>query len=429
MRTRFSISPSEHFEEKLLHFLDQQAFSFCFKGKGWGNQNNFQFEVFAGFGIKTSVDDFDPEALTNFVNDSNDFIISHLSYDVKNRLENLQSENQDGIDFQELKYTIPEVIFLKKHEKWEALFHSTDFTQKEVIGFVEAIENTVVTDKYNIGKQQSRLTKTEYLAAMQTLQQHLQRGDIYQANYCQEFYWENTQISAAGLFRKGFSQNPNPFSVFYKIKEKRCISFSPERFVAANGKTLISQPMKGTAARGSNEVEDQAQINILKSSEKDRRENVMIVDMVRNDLSHFAAKGSVKVPELYRIETYPKVHQMYSTVIAELNDKNQLNDALLKCFPMGSMTGAPKVRAMQIIESLEHSKRGLFSGTIGFFTPTGQADFNVIIRSLLYDEQTHYLSCHVGGGITILSDPEAEYEECLVKFKPIQQLIASIAGD
>jgi para-aminobenzoate synthetase component I len=429
LRTRFSISPSEHFEEKLLHFLDQQAFSFCFKGKGWGNQNDFQFEVFAGFGIKTSVDEFNPEGLANLVNDSKDFIVSHLSYDVKNQLEKLQSENQDGIDFQELKYTIPQLVFLKKSSQWKALFHSTDFTEKEIIGFVEAIENTVVEQEYYIGKQQSRLTKQEYLSAMHSLQQHLQRGDIYQANFCQEFYWENTQISAAGLFFKGFSQNPNPFSIFYKIKEKRCISFSPERFIAASGKTLVSQPMKGTAARGANENEDQTQIDFLKSSEKDRRENVMIVDMVRNDLSHFAAKGSVKVPELYRIETYPKVHQMYSTVTAELKDKNQLNDALLKCFPMGSMTGAPKVRAMQIIESLEHTKRGLFSGTIGFFTPNGQADFNVIIRSLLYDEQTHYLSCHVGGGITILSDSEAEYEECLVKFKPIQQLIASIAGD
>lgn len=428
MRTSFHFSPTSEFERKLLQYIANQFFGFCFKGRGWGDKNESGFQLFAGFGEKEKIGFFDSKRISEFVDASSDYIISHLTYDVKNELEKLHSKNMDGIEFPLLQFTIPSIVFFKKENQWTIEYQAEDFEESEITELLSEIETIELQNpKFNLPPVQNRLSKTEYLEALARIQEHIQLGNIYQANFCQEFYWENAEIEPTELFYKGFELNPNPFSVYYKTGNNHCISFSPERFISVDGKQLLSQPMKGTAPRGQDAEDDQSQIDFLKNSEKDRRENVMIVDMVRNDLSHFAAKGSVKVPELYKIETYPKVHQMYSTVTAELKECNQLMDALLKCFPMGSMTGAPKISAMKIIEDLEYTKRGMFSGTIGYFTPDHKADFNVIIRTLLYNEDKQYLSCHVGGGITIMSDPEGEYDECLVKFNPIKQLIQRIS--
>jgi para-aminobenzoate synthetase component 1 len=266
-------------------------------------------------------------------------------------------------------------------------------------------------------------SKTNYLQDLQLLKQHIQRGDVYQANYCQEFVWSDMEIDPAALFLEGFDRMPNPFSGFVAIDKQYLLCFSPERFLRFDGKRVTSQPMKGTSPRGTTPEEDLENLEALRASEKDRRENVMIVDLVRNDLSHHAEKGSVHVPELYTIETYPKVHQMHSTVVADIKSGVHAFEVLLHAFPMGSMTGAPKIRAMELLDQLERSRRGIYSGTIGFFTPEGNGDFNVVIRSLVYDAEQARLSCHAGGGITILSDPHAEYEESLVKARPIFELL------
>lgn len=428
MRTHYEQPVSENWSKGLLLWLAEKDFSFCFKGKGWGSFSQSNYEVFAGFGVKQQIQGFESEKkLSDFVNLTKDYIISHITYDVKNHLENLSSKNIDRVSFPEIQFTVPKVAFKLVGNNLFASYFETDFTEQEIRRIISEIETRKNSEikKTTLSKPNWRLTKAQYIEALTALKAHIKQGNIYQANYCQEVFWPRSQVNTGAIFHQGFEENPNPFSVYYKTEKHHCMSFSPERFLAIDNNTVYSQPMKGTAPRGHSETEDKTQIEILKNSEKDRRENVMIVDMVRNDLSHFAAKGSVKVPELYRVQTYPKVHQMYSTVKAELNHPENLMKAILKCFPMGSMTGAPKISAMKIIEELEYSKRGLFSGTIGFITPEKNADFNVIIRSLIYDEESKYLSCHVGGGITDMSDIEAEYEECLVKVRPILQLLSN----
>lgn len=431
MRTDHKQIVSENWVKGLTIWLSNQDFGFCFKGSGWNSFSETDFDAFAGFGIKKQIQGFQSEdEITEFVNLHRDYIITHVNYDVKNHLESISSNNTDEIDFPELQLTIPKVVFKLNKTHLVASYFRADYNEIEIQKLISEIARATTSEieKAKLGTLNWRLTKSQYIDALTALKTHIKRGNIYQANYCQELFWPKSELNPGATFHQGFEQNPNPFSVYYKLGKQHCISFSPERFLAVENNTLYSQPMKGTAPRGKSVQEDQSQIQFLSNSEKDRRENVMIVDMVRNDLSHFATKGSVKVPELYRVQTYPKVHQMYSTVEAELNHPNNLVKAIFKCFPMGSMTGAPKISAMKIIEELEHTKRGLFSGTIGYITPKKNADFNVIIRSLIYNEESQYLSCHVGGGITDMSDIEAEYEECLVKVRPILQLLKEVSS-
>ena len=384
----------------------------CFNGKGW----NHDFDLLAGTGTHSTAHTFDDAlALTA----ANKWVFCHLSYDLKNQLEKLTSDNPDSIGFPELFFFEPKFLFQLKDDQLSVLTPG----ESGVDVLIQEIESIPEKGITKIGVPNHRISHERYLSDVTQLQNHMQLGNIYQANYCHEFYWDDVSISTSSLYSEGFKAMPNPFSVFYKLNEHHCVSFSPERFLQIKDDEIISQPMKGTAPRSDDPNKDLQNLEELKNSEKDRRENVMIVDLVRNDLSHYAKKGSVDVPELYQVETYPKVHQMYSTVRAKLRDDIHPLHAILKAFPIGSMTGAPKIKAMELLEKYEHSKRGLFSGTIGYFTPDGKADFNVIIRGLLYNDSTKRLSCHAGGRITALSDPEAEYEETFIKARPIFDLI------
>jgi len=188
----------------------------------------------------------------------------------------------------------------------------------------------------------------------------------------------------------------------------------------------MRQGIKGTAKRSQVEKEDQELIQNLRNDQKERSENIMIVDLVRNDLSKTATKGSVEVKELCKVYTFRQVHQMISTVVSKVDSKTSPVDIICSTFPMGSMTGAPKISAMEIIENLEASKRGLYSGAIGYITPKGDFDFNVVIRSILYNEKKQYISYTVGGAITAKSDPDKEYEECLIKAKAMREVLEGI---
>jgi len=420
MRSSLSFQVDHDFSDKLCLWLEQKELAMCFRGKGW----QIDGSLMAGFGEYESFKETSLDHAKDFFQNSNDLVFCHLNYDVKNQLEQLHSNNEDHLDFPELAFFVPEVIITLKEDEATFSFHE-ERTGKQYIRqcFDEIIGQQIKAIPGQRISVNQRVKKAEYLNHLATLKTHIQRGNIYQANFCQEFYWEGVSVSSATVFNKGFAAMQNPFSVFYKTGKKAVISFSPERFLKVKDNIITSQPMKGTAPRSNDAIIDAANKEALSTSEKERRENVMIVDLVRNDLSHFATKASVKVPELYRIESYTRVHQMYSTVTAELKPNTPIISALLKAFPMGSMTGAPKVRAMHILEEIEHSKRGIYSGTIGFIQPDGSADFNVVIRSLIYNSENKYLSCHAGGGITDLSDPEAEYEECMVKVTPLLELV------
>lgn len=268
-----------------------------------------------------------------------------------------------------------------------------------------------------------RIHKDEYFNKINEMLVHIHRGDIYEANFCQEFYAENTVINPIETYNKLNAISKPPFATFFKLNDKYLLSASPERYIKKAGNTIISQPIKGTAKRSENIEEDEALKEALRNDQKERSENIMIVDLVRNDLSKTALKGSVVVKELCEIYTFDQVHQMISTVESKVDEDINPVEILKSTFPMGSMTGAPKISAMKIIEALEETKRGLYSGSVGYFTPNGDFDFNVVIRSILFNESKKYVSYSVGGAITAKSDPLKEYEECLVKAKAMREVL------
>ncbi|HAN18142.1 MAG: aminodeoxychorismate synthase component I [Bacteroidetes bacterium GWC2_33_15] len=361
--------------------------------------------------------------LTDFSN-VNDWIFGYLTYDLKNETENLKSENIDELLFPATHFFVPGFVFTCKSKKIEIHFHENDSTIEDITKLILAIQNTEISfseDKTNSLKLKSRFSKNEYISTVEKLKHHIQIGDIYEVNFCQEFYIES-KINALETFFKLKDISPTPFSCFYKLNNNYLICASPERFIKKTGTKVISQPIKGTIRRGKTEQEDILLKEKLLNDPKERAENVMIVDLVRNDLSRTAKKGTVNVEELFGIYSFKQVHQMISTVVSEVESTTNIVDIIKNAFPMGSMTGAPKIRAMQLIEQYEKTKRGLYSGTIGFITPEKDFDFNVVIRSILYNEAKNYVSFTVGGAITSLSEPEKEYDECMIKAKAITDL-------
>jgi para-aminobenzoate synthetase component 1 len=271
-----------------------------------------------------------------------------------------------------------------------------------------------------------RFTREEYLATIGALQRHILRGDCYEINFCQEFFAQSIGLDPFPVWQALSKASPNPFSAFYRLDDRYLCCASPERFLKKTGSTLLSQPIKGTAPRSHQDAAaDLSGGSALRQSPKDRAENVMVVDLVRNDLARVCLPGSVHVPELYGVYPFPHVYQMISSVTGELRPGTHWTDAVRACFPMGSMTGAPKNRVVQLIAQYERSRRGLFSGAVGYVTPEGDFDLNVVIRSLLYERQNGYLSYQVGSGITWYSDPAAEYEECLVKAAGIKKALGA----
>lgn len=355
---------------------------------------------------------------------TSDWIFGYLSYDLKNNLEDLESSNFDGLRFPELFFFQPKKLFFFKNST--VTIQYLDCVFKEMDNDLFQIKKTATSTfngiKHNALKIKPRVSQQDYIDLIHKLKLHIQRGDIYEANFCQEFY-ANGEIDPLLTFERLQDLSLPPFAVFFKNKSHFLLSASPERYLKKEGNLLISQPIKGTAARSSNATEDLNLKNNLLADPKERSENVMIVDLVRNDLSRIAKKGSVLVEELHAIYSFKQVHHLISTIKAELRPEISAVDAICASYPMGSMTGAPKISAMKIIENLECSKRGLYSGSVGYFTPDGNFDFNVVIRSILYNAKTSYVSLSVGSAITAKSVPEKEYEECLIKAKALIEVL------
>lgn len=272
----------------------------------------------------------------------------------------------------------------------------------------------------------AKIDQKTYLDRIQKLKEHIQLGDIYELNFCQLIDSQEIELkSIQPFFKRMWKVNPTPFAGLVETADWMLASASPERFIQKKGTTLISQPIKGTAPRGSTDLEDLQNRNNLQTSKKERAENVMIVDLVRNDLSRVAAKGSVHVDELCEIYSFPTVHQMISTISCELKETATFSEILKAVFPMGSMTGAPKKSAVELSEKYEGFSREFYSGSLGVIYPDSDFDLNVLIRTLVYDAGSKKLSCGVGGAITMLSDAEAEYEECKVKVGKILSLFGT----
>ncbi|MDA0889893.1 MAG: anthranilate synthase component I family protein [Bacteroidetes bacterium] len=376
------------------------------------------YDVLAGVGKKAILisnnDSF--EKLNKLHAQKKDWLFGYLSYDLKNEIEELSSNNTDNFNTDNLTFFVPEYVILLNNDKLEIqTYHSIESCNE----FVKAFNFSDFTNYKPQVNFSRREDKKSYLNKIEKIKNHIQIGDIYEMNYCQEFYASDVKIDAESVFLELNKRMQTPFSSFLKLKNQYILSASPERFLRKKGTYILSQPIKGTRKRGKTKLEDSSLINELKTSQKDISENVMITDLVRNDLSITAKKESVKVEELCKVYTFRKVHQMISSISSEIDAGINFTDVLKAAFPMGSMTGAPKLRAMELIEHFEDFKRGVFSGAVGYITPQADFDFNVVIRTILYNLATDYLSIGVGGAITIKSDAMQEYEECLIKAKPL----------
>lgn len=360
------------------------------------------------------------EQLAEFRKKNPGWMPGFFGYDLKNETEYLSSSNPDYLNFPDLYFFVPEHILLLKQGKVE-IISDTAASLWRTIGE----EKLIHAEKSNKVQLKARFSKEEYLQTAEKLKLHIQRGDIYEASFCQEFFSQVADIDPVSVFEQLNKLSPTPFASYFKMGDHYILSASPERFLAKRGSQLISQPIKGTAKRATNPDIDEEIKQQLKHDSKEQAENVMIVDLVRNDLSRNAVAGSVRVEELYGIYSFSQVHQMISTVVATLDPSISAELAIKQCFPMGSMTGAPKVKAMELIERYEKSKRGLYSGAIGYFSPDNDFDFNVVIRTILYNEASKYLSFQVGSAITYQADPLNEYVECLLKAGAILQVLES----
>lgn len=350
------------------------------------------------------------EELDKFIEvNKNEHIALAISYDLKNEIEDLSSGNEDRIQFPVLIACVPKSVY-KIENGNSTLIAGTEIAPEELCRF---LIHKNASEQIDL---RPRTSRTEYLEHVSQLKEHIQQGDIYEVNYCQEFYADGVELKdPVSIYHQVNEITRAPYSTYFNFEEYYVISGSPERFLRKTDDKLISQPIKGTRKRGASTEEDDALIAELRNDPKERSENVMIVDLVRNDLSRLAQKNSVNVDELFGIYSFETVHQMISTISCKLKPSLSFSDILRATFPMGSMTGAPKISAMQLIDKYEDFGRGIFSGSIGYIKPNGDFDLNVIIRTLIYNQKEKYVSCPVGGAITIQSDPESEYAECMTK--------------
>ncbi|HEA19613.1 MAG TPA: anthranilate synthase component I family protein [Pricia antarctica] len=424
----FTVSNVDAFKESLLSWAQK------FEEVAWLDSNGHQdryseFDALLAVDARTSLVSDAQNAFKNLKDyqaEIQDWIFGYLSYDLKNDTEILSSNHVDEHHFPELYFFQPKKIiritgnsvdFMYVNLEGDAI--PLDFEEISNISGADVLE----IPTYNDIRIKLRTFKDDYFNRVNELLAHIHRGDIYEANFCQEFYAEQSEIDPLKTYAKLNSISKAPFATFLKIQHKYLLCASPERYLKKRGNQIISQPIKGTAKRSENPSTDAALRAGLQADAKERAENIMIVDLVRNDFSKGALKGSVAVEELCRVYTFEQVHQMISTITAEVEEGKNPVDIIRDTFPMGSMTGAPKISAMQIIEKLEAFKRGLYSGATGYFTPMGDFDLNVVIRSILYNKDKKYVSYAVGSAITAKSVPEKEYEECLLKAKAMREVL------
>lgn len=358
------------------------------------------------------------EKLSEFRQSVNTEIFGFFTYDLKNQTEQLHSQHPDHIGFPDLYFFSPRYVLELKGNKL-----TVNRNYPETFELLERINNYAVEEVPAPPLSfRSRTAMENYLQNVTSIRQQIEAGDFYELNYCNEFYSEANTLAPVPTFLQLNEKAQAPFSAFFKLNDKYLLCASPERFMQKQGTRLVSQPIKGTIHKGNNAAENEQLKEQLRHDAKERAENVMIVDLVRNDLARSSKPGSVKVEELFGIYEFNTLHQMISTITSETDGVNPV-DCIKNAFPMGSMTGAPKVEVMKNIEHYESFKRGLYSGSVGYITAQGNFDFNVVIRSILYNAATGYVSVPVGGAVTYDSVPDNEYREILLKAQSTLQVL------
>lgn len=420
----FAVADYATFKIQLLNWASQFN-SCCFLDNHFYTSPWQQQECLVAVGSTASVAANSGNALQSlkvFIDEhQGQWIFGHLGFGLQAETEAVPNRFSNALSFPDLQFFVPELLVSCNGA---SIAISGADKQSVCKAFEEITAHRATALPVPSVQYHPLLSKENYIEIVQQLKDHIRRGDCYEINFCQQFVANNTNVDPVGVYLKLSQLSPNPFSCYYRQQHMHLACASPERYVKANGRKVISQPMKGTSVRDHQNPEaDFQERDRLKNSSKDKSENVMVVDLVRNDLSKVCKQGTVRVEELFGVYSYPQVHQMISTVGGELRDGVSFVDLIAASFPMGSMTGAPKKRVLELINQYEPSARGLFSGSVGYIQPNGDFDFNVVIRSVVYNQQSKQLSFHVGSGITWYSQPENEYEECLWKAGAIEKAL------
>lgn len=422
----YQLGNVEHFKKQVQVWASQFEQSAVLLGNTDASQGKYlQYDMLVGVEALSEIvptsNSF--SALEKYQQQTQDWLFGYFSYDLKNELEDLSSSNADGLAFPQMHFFQPKWVIVVEGNTVQIHF-SENLQRSEMHQLFGQIMQYEAHDwESHVPQVQARLSKEAYLQSVHKLQEYIQRGDIYEVNFCQEYFSEDATLNPISVFKDLYTISEPPFACYYRYHDCHLMSASPERFLKKEGQKLISQPIKGTRKRGQSAEEDEQLKTELFNCPKERSENVMIVDLVRNDLSRTASKASVQMEELFGIYSFQQVHQMISTITSNLKEGVSGVEAIRCAFPMGSMTGAPKIRAMELIEEYERTKRTLYSGSVGYFTPNGDFDFNVVIRSILYNAKHKYASFMVGSAITAKAIPEQEYKECLVKAKAMFQVL------
>jgi len=365
------------------------------------------------------------DQLINFQQNSKARIAGYFGYDLKNDLEDLESKNDDELNFPETIFFEPRAWVYSKEGQIKIESDNPDYLDLIESKVTQAESKTPGIGEF-VHDIKPNTSREEYLENAMKFRSHLKRGDIYEANYCIQFTGAVKNFDVVNQFINLQRKTEAPFSVFAGLDGHFILSASPERYLKNQKGELISQPIKGTKKRSDDPRLDQIYKEQLSHDLKEQSENVMIVDLVRNDLSRVAARGSVHVSELFGSKTFKTVHHLVSTVGAKLNSEKYNHwDAIKASFPMGSMTGAPKISAMKLIDQYESFKRTAYSGAFGWIDPSGDFDFNVMIRTIYFNKLFSRVSFAVGSALTIKAIPENEYDECLLKAKALLESLES----
>ncbi|MGC8823724.1 MAG: chorismate-binding protein [Bacteroidales bacterium] len=384
---------------------------------------NYRFIAAAGIMYGSCFQHHVFSSMKRWVEAQPDWYFLHLTFGVKAETHGVPSQHADQLGFPAAFIFSPLWLVLVKKDVIELHYPPSKGEEEAHEVFQQLLRPAVINLQHSSSIRFRRPAFDEYQRAFESVQSHLARGDIYEMNYCINFYAEAAVIDPVSTYLRLSGHSPAPFSVFYRHGNLYLLSASPERFLKKEDSLVISQPIKGTIRRGKNSNEDEELRILLQNSEKDRSENIMITDLVRNDLAQFAEEGTVRVSDLCGVYTFRHVHQMISTIECRLRRGLSYIDAIRLAFPMGSMTGAPKRNALRFIEAYETFNRGLFSGAVGYITPDGNFDLNVVIRSILYDAVQHYVSIPAGSAITVYANALQEYEECCLKAQALMDVL------
>jgi para-aminobenzoate synthetase component 1 len=413
----YQVHKPEILKQQIVHWLNQFTVC-CFFDSNHYQLSLSNFQLLAAAGVLTDTTTIKQlTLLDDWLDEHNDWIFGHLSFSLKNQIfssPNIKSSQLATVPFPDFYFFQPEVVCTLQEKTFT--IHSALSHPDSIYEQITEINLHACTPSLTNISFQPNILKTKYYKTVELLLNEIQKGNCYEINFCTEWIAKEAHISPVETYLALSALSPMPFSAYYKLNSMHLMCASPERYLCKQNNHLYSSPIKGTIARDlSNPEADKKLQQTLLQSKKERSENIMIVDLVRNDLSQICKSGTVKVTELCEIYSYPQVHQMISTITGELKQQTPFSEILKATFPMGSMTGAPKEKVLSLTKQYENFSRGLYSGSVGYFTPEKDFDFNVVIRSLQYNAANTTLSYAVGSGITAQSNPEQEYEECLLK--------------